>query len=249
MLKDCDIFLKPRYALRNMNEPPPYAASIEQYISILRFDKMEKEFKIVSPRYQQIAADIAAKIVSGHYLPGEKIYARSSIASQYGVSSETARRAICVLADMKIVDSTKGSGVVITSLENARKFVRYYSNYQTVSDLKREMLNSIERQSREFDIMKQNVDALIDRTERFKATNPFIPFEITIDARTAYLGKTASDVNFWHNTSATIIAVRRGEELILSPGPYTSFQVDDVIYFIGDDTCAARVREFLYPGE
>jgi len=57
---------------------------------------MENKFKITSPRYQQIAADVAAKIVDGHYKVGDKIYARSSLASQYGVSSETARRAICV---------------------------------------------------------------------------------------------------------------------------------------------------------
>lgn len=208
---------------------------------------MEKDIKVISPRYQQIAADIASKIVNGHYLVGEKIYARSSIASQYGVSSETARRAICVLSDMQIVDSTKGSGVIITSLENARKFVRYYSDVQTVNDLKKELLTSLERQSQEYEAIKSNIAALIDKTERFKATNPFMPFEITIRAGTPHLGKTASELNFWHNTSATIIAIRRGAELILSPGPYSSFNEYDIVYFIGDDECFTRVQEFLYP--
>lgn len=55
---------------------------------------MESAIKISTPQYQQIAADIAAKIVDGRYDLGEKIYARSSLASQYNVSSETARRAI-----------------------------------------------------------------------------------------------------------------------------------------------------------
>ena len=93
---------------------------------------MEKDVKVTSPRYQQIAADIAAKIASGHYKQGEKIYARSSLASQYGVSAETARRAVCVLSDMRIVDSTKGSGVVISSVENARRFIRQYQDTGTV---------------------------------------------------------------------------------------------------------------------
>ena len=51
---------------------------------------MEKKVKLVSPVYQQIAADIASKIANGHYELGQKIYARSVLASQYGVSSETA---------------------------------------------------------------------------------------------------------------------------------------------------------------
>ena len=44
--------------------------------------------KVTIPRYQQIAADVAAKIVEGYYSEGEKIYVRSSLSSQYGVSSE-----------------------------------------------------------------------------------------------------------------------------------------------------------------
>lgn len=85
---------------------------------------MEERVKIDIPKYQQIATDLAFKIVKQQYKVGEKIYARSSIASQYGVSPETARRAICVLADLDIVDSTKGSGVVIKSYEKAVQFVK-----------------------------------------------------------------------------------------------------------------------------
>ena len=59
--------------------------------------------KISIPRYQQIAIEISSRIASGEYKVGEKIYARSSIASQYGVSSETARRAICVLCDLSLI--------------------------------------------------------------------------------------------------------------------------------------------------
>jgi transcriptional regulator, GntR family len=59
------------------------------------------------PKYEQIATDIAYQIVEGTYKEGEKIYARSSIGSRYNVSSETARRAVCVLADWDIVEVEK----------------------------------------------------------------------------------------------------------------------------------------------
>ena len=170
---------------------------------------MEKKVKVVSPVYQQIAADIASKIANGYYEVGEKIYARSVLASQYGVSSETARRAICILADMNIVDTTKGSGVVIKSIENAINFIRQYNDVKTVNDLRNDILDSLERQKKENDYLKEHLFELVDRTERFKSINPFIPFEIRISKETPYIDKTAAEINFWHNTSATIICIKR----------------------------------------
>ena len=209
---------------------------------------MEKKLKIIAPVYQQIAADIASKIVSGHYRPNEKIYARSSLASQYGVSSETARRAICVLSDMDIVDTAKGSGVLIKSRENAARFVKQFENIQTVNDLKKQITESISRQKEENTCLENLISNLINRTDRFRFTNPFVPFEITITGQMTYLNKTISDINFWHNTSATIIAIRRGDDLMMSPGPYASFQDGDIVYFVGDENCTERVKVFLYPG-
>ena len=73
---------------------------------------MDRKSKDGMPRYQQIALDIATQIVKQQYKVGDRIYARSSLASKYHVSPETARRAICLLADMDIVEAEKGSGVV-----------------------------------------------------------------------------------------------------------------------------------------
>ncbi|OOM73436.1 mannosyl-D-glycerate transport/metabolism system repressor MngR [Clostridium puniceum] len=208
---------------------------------------MEKKIKIVSPVYQQIATDIASKIVNGHYEVGEKIYARSVLASQYGVSSETARRAICILSDMDIVDTTKGSGVIIKSTENAIKFVRQYDDIKTVNDLRNDILNSLERQKKENDYLKDHLFELIDKTDRFKSINPFMPFEILISKETPYIEKTVAEINFWHNTSATIICIKRNGCLEMSPGPYAILHENDIFYFVGDENCYERVNKFLYP--
>jgi len=208
---------------------------------------MEKKIKIVSPVYQRIAADIASKIANGNYEVGEKIYARSVLASQYGVSSETARRAICILSDMDIVDTTKGSGVIIKSSENAIKFVRQYDDVKTVNDLKNNILNSLERQKKENDYLKEQLYELINKTERFKAINPFIPFEVHISKETPYIGKTVAEINFWHNTSATIICIKRNGYLEMSPGPYAVLCENDTFYFVGDESCYDRVNKFLNP--
>lgn len=208
---------------------------------------MEKKMKIVSPVYQQIAADIASKIANGYYEVGEKMYARSVLASQYGVSSETARRAICILSDMDIVDATKGSGVIIKSSENAIKFVKQHDDIKTVNDLKNDILSSLERQKKENEYLKEHLSELIDKTDRFKSINPFVPFEIRISRKTPYIEKNIAEINFWHNTTATIIAIKRNDSLEMSPGPYAVLHENDIFYFVGDENCYERVNNFLYP--
>jgi len=208
---------------------------------------MEKKTKISSPIYHQIATDVASKIVDKHYKVGEKIYARSSIASQYGVSSETARRAICILSDLEIVETTKGSGVIIKSYEKACKFVRQFNDIQTVNNLKKEILESVERQSIERELFNDCLTKLIEKTDRFRSFNPFVPFEIEITSETPHLNQTILEVNFWHNTSATIIAIKRDDILLMSPGPYAVFLQLDIIYFVGDENCLERVQNFMYP--
>lgn len=208
---------------------------------------MEKKTKIENPRYQQIAIDIASKIVDKHYRTGDKIYARSYIASQYGVSSETARRSICILSDLEIVETTKGSGVIIKSYENALKFVQQYQSFRTVNELKQEIMDSVARQTKEIEYFDDCLKRLIEKTDRFRSTNPFAPFEIRLSINSPFLNQTISDLNFWQNTSATIIAIKREDTLFLSPGPYAVFLENDIVYFIGDENCPDRVKQFLFP--
>ena len=203
--------------------------------------------KIVGPVYQQIAVDIASKIISGHYSVGDKIYARSSLATQYNVSSETARRAISILQDMNIVDIQKGSGVIITSCDNAVKFLKQYNDITTIVELKHNILTCVERMEQENAYLKEKLIDLIDKTDRFRDTNPFMPFEIIITENTPHIEKTISEINFWHNTTATIIGIKRDNILLMSPGPYSTLKNKDILYFVGDENCISRVKAFLYP--
>ncbi len=208
---------------------------------------MDKSIRIMNPRYQQIAADIASKIANKYYMVGDKIYARSSIASQYGVSPETARRAICVLTDLGIVESEIGSGVTIRSYEKALDFVRHYQDIQTVNNLKKDIQESMERQSKELEFFNYSLTKLIEKTDRFRSINPFTPFEIEITEGMPCVNRTITETNFWHNTTATIVAIKRDSNLLLSPGPYAVFLPKDMIYFIGDENCYERVKKYLYP--
>lgn len=203
--------------------------------------------KIAIPRYQQIAIEIASRIVREEYQVGEKIYARSSIASQYGVSSETARRAICVLCDLGIVTSEKGSGVTILSHREAVEFIRRNDNRQTIDVIKEQLVESIGRQQDEIKILNACLNDLISTSEHFKSMNPFMPFEVKITNQCTYLNKMISEIQFWQNTGATIVAVQRQDTIFKSPGPYMPLLENDTLYFLPQDDTAQRVREFLYP--
>ena len=206
---------------------------------------MEEQVQVTGARYQQIAADIAAKIVDHQYQIGEKIYARSSIASQYAVSSETARKAIAILADLDIVETVKGSGVMIKSYDNAMMFLKQFRNIGTMSELKRDVMHHLTKLEKEGDELRSKIANLVDYTDRFRALNPLIPFSIQVEEGAPCTGKNISDLNFWQNTAATVIGIRRGQTLILSPGPYAEMVTGDTVYFIGEDECISRVAGLL----
>ncbi|MEA4873015.1 MAG: GntR family transcriptional regulator [Synergistaceae bacterium] len=196
-------------------------------------------------RYQQLASDIASRIAEGSYQVGDKIFARSSLASQYQVSSETARKAVCVLAELGIVEAEKGSGVTVKSRENALLFISRKREAKTLSHLKNSILEKAEKQMNEIAELKEQVEMLVDLTERFRATNPFIPFEITLEGNLPSLGKKISELCFWQSTSATVVAIKKKGTLILSPGGSTFLEEGNVLYFVGDEGSYSKVKYFL----
>lgn len=208
---------------------------------------LEPKTRTVIPRYQQIAVEVAARITNGEYGEGEKIYARSSLAGQYGVSPETARRAICILSDLGIVSSEKGSGIIIKSQKKASDYIKQNSKRDTIDTIKENLLKSVSRQNKEMDYLNECMNDLIEASVHFRSMNPFMPFEIRITRDCVYLNKTVTEIQFWQHTGATVIAVSRKDLIMKSPGPYVALTENDTIYFIAQDDTADRVKEFLYP--
>lgn len=201
--------------------------------------------KIVSAAYQQIAVDIAKNIINGKYTVGQKLSGRSTLASHYSVSPETIRRAVYILKDVGIVKIEKGSGIEIVSIDSAFKFIEQFEEVQNIGDIKIDILNWIKKQKEDQDVLMNSISSLLDITERYSEINPFTPFALQIKSDMNHIGKTSSEVNFWQNTGATIIAVKRDQDIILSPGPYTSFNENDILYFIGNNECLERVKKLF----
>ena len=51
-------------------------------------------------------------------------------------------------------------------------------------------------------------------------------------------------MKFWQNTGATIIGIRRKGELIISPGPYASFEEGDTVLVVGENVLEVIERYF-----
>lgn len=201
--------------------------------------------KVATPIYHQIALDIANKIVNGKYRYGEKIKGRSTLASKYNVSPETIRRAVALLEDMDIVEVLPNVGIEVCSEEKAVEFVDKFRDIQSLTNIRNKitaLMCEINEKNQE---LQNSIRQLVEGTEQLKVVNPFMPFELEVRGDASIVGKSISEVNFWHNTRMTIVGIKRGKETILSPGPYLNFHEGDIIVVVGDEESYNRAKKFI----
>ena len=199
---------------------------------------MANKHKIAEPIYQKIAIDIASKIAAGKYKAGEKIYGRSMLAAHYAVSPETIRRAMFMLQDVR--------GSTVLSAERASQLVSRFRNISTITELKKNIETLSEQQKKQQDDILDNVHQLLEYIEKFRLASPILPYEVKITQDCRFLGQMISEINFWQSTGVTVVAIRKGEELIVSPGPYALFEAGDVFIMVGPEDSHSKVQDYLY---
>ena len=202
--------------------------------------------EVRQPKYQQIAILIAENIVRNELKIGQKIYARSTLATTFGVSPETARKAVSILSDLGIVDSIHGSGVVIASRQKAQEFLAQHQEVKSIQDLQADILKSVARQQKELANFSSTLDKLVGQTAHFQKSNPMTPIELELNEPSENLGKTIGEMNLWQNTGATVIAILQNDELIISPGPYATLNQYDTLYFVGSADSLQIIQNFFY---
>ena len=202
----------------------------------------------VDPSYLLIAKDIALKISKGTYKEGKTLKGRTLLSGEYGVSSETIRKSINILANEKIVSVKHGVGIFVESKTNATKFL---SKFNDLNDRKKQVseLNEliIQRNSLNEDISKR-IDMMLKRD--ISIPNFGIEFkEIIIQDDSWVINQTIGDVYFYNYTEATIIAIKRGDRIITSPGPDFTFIANDKLIIVGkDDLSYQRAITYLTYG-
>ena len=202
---------------------------------------------IVTPKYLQIAVDIATRIANGEFKENSKIYGRSVMSSQYGVSPETIRRALKLLSDMNVVDIKQSSGAIVLSKQKAKEYIRHFNGKAITHSLHLKLKNLVTKQEKMNKEIVNLTNMISKNSAKWSISNPLENFEIDVQATSPVVGKSIKELNFWHATGATIVALRREGKLILSPGPYAVISPNDTIIFIGVQSAVDAVNLFLYP--
>ena len=198
--------------------------------------------------YARIALDIAGRIANGRIAEGTRLSGRSDLSGEYKVSPETIRRAVSLLEEMEIVHSVKGSGIRVLSAEKASRYIERSNARESIHSLLVDIRGLSEEKRHIEDRILEMTDRLADYAERMRNVQPVYPMEFDIPADSPLIGQSFGETRFWQNTGATIIALRRKGEFLLSPGPYARFEKSDILYAVGPPDTAERIRRFIRQG-
>ena len=200
----------------------------------------------VFPQYLRIALDVAEKIAAGELEERQRLSGRSLLASEYAVSPETVRKALRLLANMKVVEVREKSGVVVLSRDNARRYLellrsrqdeleryeRFRDLYERYSELGREM-------------MEAGSQLMTARLHPPPSQWALPQYELRVPEGSGAAGKSLRELRFWQGTGATIVAIRRSQETIVSPGPDAELYAGDMVLFVGGPDAPAAAERFL----
>lgn len=201
---------------------------------------------VVPSQYLQIALDLATRIAKGELAEGSRIYGRSVMASEYNVSPETIRRALRLLSDMKVVEVKPQSGAKVLSADSARRYIENFEEGADVHAMRAQLKSLLEEYDQLSRRLTETVTALIKSRETFAAAGEPLPnYEVPVPKDSPLIGKSIGALKFWQSTGGTIVAIRRGQTVILSPGPYAELYGGDIIVLVGSPAAAEAAHHLV----
>ena len=201
---------------------------------------------VVPSQYLQIALDLARRIAGGELAEGSRIYGRSVMASEYGVSPETIRRALRLLADMKVVEVKPQSGAKVLSADSARRYIETFEDSADTRALQRQLKALMEEYGALSQRLTETVTALLKSRDTFSAAGEPLPnYEVTVPKGSPLIGQSIGALKFWQSTGGTIVAIRRGQTVILSPGPYAELYPGDTLVLVGTPAAAEAAHNLI----
>ncbi|MFL4424180.1 TrkA C-terminal domain-containing protein [Streptococcus uberis] len=200
---------------------------------------------VTTSKYQKIAVSVAQRIASGEYEVGEKLKSRTTIASTFNVSPETARKGLNILADLNILTLKHGSGAIVLSKEKAIEFINQYESTHSIAVIKEKIRQNIRHQQEGMEELSSLVNDFLMQSQNISKQFPLAPYEIIVNKDTDHFGKSIGVLNLWHQTGATVVAIEHEGQFLISPGPYAVIEKGDHIYFVGDDSVYSRMKNFF----
>ncbi len=195
------------------------------------------------PRYQKIAYELAKQIVSYQVKEGAKLRGRSLLASEYGVSSETIRKAMRLLTNIGAVEVRPRSGIYVLSRKAAKLYIEQYKKQHETHRLftdTQELLNESERVHR---MLEKHVKRLLETSK--SDAFPFDYFTVKLDRDDKVIGETLSSLRFWNETQGLVLAVEQDGHLYQAPNPKLQLEVGMTLYVLGDDSVKVNTMTLL----
>ncbi len=193
----------------------------------------------------QVARDIAGRIASGEIREGERFSGRSLMSSQYNVSPETIRRALGLLAEMDVVSMRQNVGAEVKSRERAALYVDQYGEAVGIRLLREELSRLMAERKQLDERIEETVRKLADMAERFRSSGDMQTYEFTVPEGARITGLSIAQSAFRTATGATILAIRRGAAVVLSPGPDEKLASGDVLVVVCGVMLVPLVSDFI----
>jgi len=160
------------------------------------------------------------------------------------VSPETVRRAMSILSDKQVVVINLGSGAVVTSRENAVQFVKSFKDDESISEMRLELDQMLEKRRNMDDKITSMTTKIIDMY-KYMRNDLITPVEIQIPKGSDIIGKSIGKLRIWDHTGATVIGIIQGSDVIISPGSYYEFDQNDRILTVGDKNVVERFNAYV----
>lgn len=205
---------------------------------------MQQRLEIGHSRYEQIAIDIAQKIVRGEFREGQKLSGRSLLAGTYNVSPETIRRSIALLQNIGVVETITGSGIIIKSTQLAKEYLTEYNERQEVITLRNRINDLLNQRSYLDTELEKELSKLLEFAFQKSSILQQIE-EIPLPSGAQMVGRTIANTNIRTLTGATIVAINRKGEEIFSPPADMVLEGEDILIVVGTPGAKDKVKDLV----
>ncbi len=195
-------------------------------------------------RYEEIAVDVATRIVQREWREGQRLFGRSSLAGLYKVSPETIRRAVALLHSHGVVSAVAGSGVVVHSYAAAEQYLSEAHLDAELRGLAEDVQKVLAERRDLDDRLGAAIDRLLHHASGALSTVRHVD-EYVVPDNSPLVGETLLSADLRTRTGATVIGVARKGEEMFSPDPRMPIEPGDLLIVIGSDSAKEHLRALL----
>jgi K+/H+ antiporter YhaU regulatory subunit KhtT len=198
----------------------------------------------VLPRYEEIAMDVASRVVAGEYRRGDRLFGRSSLAGLYKVSPETIRRAVALLHSRGVVRAVAGSGILVESVAAASRYLEESRMGAVLIELEDEIQRLLAERKQLESRLEEAITKVLHFTSGTLATVRHVE-EIVIAEGSPLVGATLTSAELRARTGVTVVGIARAGEEIFSPDPTMPIQAGDLLIVVGTEAAKERLRQVV----